>query len=96
MIFGFIPKFKSKDELLDEEFEKFISVNKPEPEYAIAIKNFLKAYITDAEVRDIIETKQYARFATNPIRDDFKALKPELREIIPEYVKDYVPLNAYM
>lgn len=96
MIFGFIPKFKSKDELLDEEFEKFISVNKPEPEYAIAIKNFLKAYITDAEVRDIIETKQYARFATNPIRDDFKALKPELREIIPEYVKDYVPLNTYV
>ena len=96
MIFGFIPKFKSKDELLDEEFEKFISVHKPEPEYAIAIKNFLKAYITDAEVQDIIKTKEYARFATNPIRDDFEALKPELREIIPEYVKDYVPLNTYM
>ena len=96
MIFGFIPKFKSKDELLHEEFEKFISVQKPEPEYAIALKNFLKAYITDAEVRDIIETKQYARFATNPIRDDFKALSQELREIIPEYVKDYVPLNTYM
>jgi len=96
MIFGFIPKFKSKDELLDEEFEKFISVHKPEPEYAIAIKNFLKAYITDAEVQDIIKTKEYARFATNPIRDDFEALKPELREIIPEYVKDYVQLNTYM
>jgi type I restriction enzyme R subunit len=96
MIFGFIPKFKSKDELLDEEFEKFISVQKPEPEHALAIKNFLKAYITDAEVRDIIKTKEYARFATNPIRDDFEALKPELLEIIPEYVKDYVPLNTYM
>jgi len=96
MIFGFIPKFKSKDELLDEEFEKFIAVHKPEPEYAIAIKNFLKAYITDAEVQDIIKTREYARFATNPIRDDFEALKPELREIIPEYVKDYVPLNTYM
>jgi type I restriction enzyme, R subunit len=96
MIFGFIPKFKSKDELLDEEFEKFISVHKPEPEYAIAIKNFLKAYITDAEVQDIIKTKEYARFATNPIRDDFEALKPELREVIPEYVKDYVLLNTYM
>ena len=96
MIFGYIPKFKSKDELLDEEFEKFISINKPEPEHAISIKNFLKAYITDAEVRDIIETKQYARFATNPIRYDFKALNPELREIIPEYVKDYVPLNTYV
>jgi len=96
MIFGFIPKFKSKNELLDEEFEKFISVHKPEPEYAIAIKNFLKAYITDAEVRDIIETKQYARFATSPVQDDFRALTPEWRNVIPEYVKDYVPLNTYM
>jgi len=96
MIFGFIPKFKSKDELLDEEFEKFISIHKPEPEYAIAIKNFLKAYITDAEVRDIIETKQYARFATSPVQDDFRALTPEWRNVIPEYVKDYVPLNTYM
>jgi len=95
-IFGLIPSFKSKDELLDEEFEKFISVHNPEPEYAIHIKNFLKAYITDTEVRDILETKEYARFATNPIRDDFMALTPELRTVVPEYVKDYVPLNTYM
>ena len=95
-IFGLIPSFKSKDELLDEEFEKFISVHNPEPEYAISIKNFLKAYITDTEVRDILETKEYARFATNPIRDDFMALTPELRTVVPEYVKDYVPLNTYM
>ncbi len=95
-IFGLIPSFKSKDELLDEEFEKFISVHNPEPEYAIPIKNFLKAYITDTEVRDILETKEYARFATNPIRDDFMALTPELRTVVPEYVKDYVPLNTYM
>jgi len=95
-IFGFIPKFKSKDELLDEEFEKFLSLHNPEPEYAIAIKNFLKAYITDMEVRDIIETKQYARFATKPIRDDFTSLSPHWRDVIPEYVKDYVPMNTYM
>jgi len=95
-IFNLIPKFKSKDELLEEEFDKFISVHNIAPEDAAAIKNFLKAYITDSEVMDIVETKQYARFATHPIRDDFKALKPEWREVIPEYVKDYVPLNTYM
>jgi len=95
-IFNLIPYFKSKDELLEEEFDKFISVYKPEPEYVLPIKNFLKAYITDNEVRDIVESKQYARFATSPVQDDFRALTQEWRNLIPEYVKDYVPLNTYM
>jgi len=29
-IFGIIPKFKSKDELPEEEFDKFISIYPPE------------------------------------------------------------------
>jgi type I restriction enzyme R subunit len=29
-VFGIIPKFKSKDELLEEEFDKFISIYPPE------------------------------------------------------------------
>jgi type I restriction enzyme R subunit len=95
-IFGLIPYFKSKDELLEEEFDKFISVHKPDHEYVLPVKNFLKAYITDDSVRNIVTTKEYARFATSPVRDDFRALSPELRETIPEYVKDYVPLNTFM
>ena len=40
------------------------------------MKNFLKAYITDPEVRGIIESKEFARFATNPKVSlaDFKEL----------------------
>ncbi len=95
-IFDLIPHFKSKNELLDEEFDKFVSIFKPEPKYILAIKNFLKAYITDSSVRDIIESKQYAKFATSPVRDDFRALSTELRNIIPEYIKDYVAINTYL
>ena len=95
-IFDLIPGFKSKDELLEEEFSKFVSINKPESKYILSIKNFLKAYITDSTVRDIVESKEFARFATNPVQDDFRALSQELRNIIPEYVKDYVSLNTYM
>jgi len=81
---------------LEEECSKFISVHKPAMEHILPIKNFLKAYITDNTVRDIVETKEYARFATSPAKDDFRALTQEWRNIIPEYVKDYVPLNTYM
>jgi len=96
-IFGLITDFKTKDELLEEEFEKFVSIYKPDSKYVLPIKLFLKAYITDNEVRDIVETKEYSRFATNPkvTMADFKELN-SWRNVIPEYVKDYVSLNKYM
>jgi type I restriction enzyme R subunit len=96
-IFGNISKFKSKDELLEEEFNKFIAIYKPDSRYAMLIKNYLKAYITDAEVRDIVDSKEYSRFATNPkvTMKDFRDLNG-WRTVIPEYVKDYVYINAFM
>ena len=61
-IFGLIPRFKSKDELLEEEFAKFVSDAKPEEAEAIpAIKNFFKAYATSNTVRGIIEQRGFHR-----------------------------------
>jgi len=96
-IFGGINKFKSKDELLEEEFEKFVAIHKPDSKYVLPIKNYLKAYITDSEIRDIVETKEYSRFATNPkvTMKDFRELNG-YREVVPEYVKDYVSINTFM
>lgn len=96
-VFGRLDKFKDKDELLEEEFEKFISIYKPDSKYYYPIRNFLKAYITDNEIREIVESKEYGRFATNPkvSMGDFKELNG-YREVIPEYVKDYVSVNTFM
>lgn len=96
-IFGRLEKFKNKDELLEDECEKFISIYKPDSKYYYPIKNFIKAYITDNEIREIVDSKEYGRFATNPkvSMADFKDLNG-FREIIPEYVKDYVSINTYM
>lgn len=96
-IFGKIDKFKTKDELLEDEFAKFISIYKPESKYYYPVRNFLKAYITDEEIRQIVESKEYGRFTTNPkvSMQEFKDLNG-YREIVPEYVKDYVLLNTYL
>lgn len=96
-IFGGISRFKSKDELLEEEFAKFVAIYKPENKDVYPIKNYLKAYITDNEVRDIVESGEYGRFATNPkvSMADFKQLG-NWREVVPEYVKDYVTLNTFL
>lgn len=97
-IFGLIPRFKSKDEMLEEEFAKFISDRKPDEAEAIpAIKTFFKAYATSDQVRHIIESRHYTDLATNPVFStrDFRDVPEKYRSIIPEYIKDYVSLNQF-
>ena len=97
-VFGLIPNFKSKDELLEEEFTKFVLDYKPEEPSAIpAIKNYFKAYATSDLVRHIIDSKHYTDLATNPVFSsrDFRAVPAKYHSIIPEYIKDYVSLNQF-
>lgn len=97
-IFGLIPRFKSKDELLEEEFSKFVADYKPEESEAIpAMKHYFKAYVTNDKVRHIINTKHFTELATNPVFStrDLKAVPDKYRVIIPEYIKDYVSLNQF-
>ena len=97
-IFGLIPHFKSKDELLEEEFSKFVADYKPEEIEALpAIKNYFKAYVTNSNVRRIIETKNFAELATNAFFStrDLKAVPEKYRSLIPIYVKDYITLEKF-
>jgi type I restriction enzyme R subunit len=97
-VFGLIPRFKSRDELLEEEFAKCVADTKPEEAAAIpAIKTFFKAYVTSDQVRHIIESKHFTDLATNPFFStrDFKAVPPKYRTLIPDYVKDYVSMNQF-
>ncbi|MFA6598367.1 MAG: DEAD/DEAH box helicase family protein [Ignavibacteriaceae bacterium] len=98
-IYGMIPYFKTKDKMLDEEFEKFIIDRKPDdPSHIVAMKYFFKAYTTDGKVREIIDNKRYAELNVNPnfTMKDYKAIPKSWREIIPEYIKDYISLNQFM
>ena len=100
-IFGLIPRFKSKDELLEEEFAKFVADNKPEDEEVEAvpaIKNYFKAYVGSDQIRHIIETKQFTDLATNPVFStaDLRAVPQRYWSAVTDYVKDYVTLNQFL
>jgi len=98
-VFGLIPRFKSKDELLEEEFAKFVTDTKPEEAGAItAIKTYFKAYVTSGQVRHIIDSREFTDLATNPVFStrDLRAVPKKYRTLIPEYIKDYVPLNQFV
>ena len=96
-VFGLIPAFKTKDEKMEEECEKFIAIHKPESKYIRHIKNFLKCYLDDEEFRRIIDKKEFTKLNLYPgfTMSEFKALD-NWRDFIPGYVKDYVPLSLYI
>jgi type I restriction enzyme R subunit len=96
-IFGRIKKFKTKDELLEEEIEKFISLYHPENKFIHIIRQFMKAYVLDAELREILNSKEYGRLETNPgfTMKDLKELDG-WKDPVVEYIKDYVSLNAFV
>jgi len=99
-IFGLIPRFKSKDEILEEEFSKFVADCKPAPDDAEAIpalKNYFKAYATNDRIRHIIDTRDFTELATDPSfnTNDYKAVPKKYRDLIPNYIKDYLPLNQF-
>lgn len=95
-IFGLIPYFKSKNELLDDEFDKFDTRYMPSEELFNHAKNVFKSYILDPEFRQIVDSRNYALLNIYPNGEAFKKLTPELRKIIQEYIKDYVPLNKFV
>ena len=93
-----IPRFKSKDELLEEEFAKFIADHPPQSaESILTLRAFFKAYAANEEVRRIIDGKQFADLATNPFFSlaDFIMVPEEYRTAVPEYIKDYVSFNQF-
>jgi type I restriction enzyme R subunit len=96
-IFGRIKRFKTKDELLEEEIQKFISIYHPELKFVNIIRQFIKAYILDEKIRAVMETQEYSDLATNP-RFNMRDLKDLDGWRIPviEYVKDYVSINAFL
>ena len=94
---GLIPRFKSKDELLEEEFDKFITDHAPSPADVTAVKTYFKAYVTSEHVRRLIDTSQFAALATNPgfSINDYRAVPRQYRSLVREYIMDYVSLNQF-
>ncbi|MBX2965946.1 MAG: DEAD/DEAH box helicase family protein [Cyclobacteriaceae bacterium] len=91
-------QIKGKDDLLNDEFEKFLSTNNvSEIADLQALRYFFMAYITDPSVRAIIDQQDFTELYHNPTFnvDDFNRVPDEMKSKLPYYVKTYVPLNNF-
>ena len=84
---GKITGIKSKEEIIEDEYEKFDNEYVPEEESYSDIKDLFKSYLSDPELQDILETKQYAKLNMHPAGETFKRIPEKFRQIIPDYIK---------
>jgi type I restriction enzyme R subunit len=99
--FGIIPDYKTKDQLVNDSFDQFLLTFQLDPlasQSLATIRHYFKAYVTDANLRQIIEEKRFGELNTNPSfgMAEFMALPANIRQAIPVYVKNYVPLNKFL
>ncbi len=96
-VYSSTTKFKDKDCLLEEECEKFISIEKPPSNLIIEIKNFIKAYIVDPEFRKIIDQKHFSKLRVYGgfSMEEFEKLGINWMQIILDYINDYVNIAPY-
>lgn len=88
--FGDKDVFEMKDDLLESEWEKFMEINPVDQIHYAPVKMFFKAYITDEKVREIVTSRQTARFNTESSFhfDEYQQLNG-YKTIVPQYVNDY-------
>jgi type I restriction enzyme R subunit len=92
-------QIKGKDDLLSDEFEKFISTNNVSNiEDLQGLRYFFYAYITDPSVRNIIDQQDFTELYHNPSFnvEDFNRVDDEMKSKLPYYIKTYIPLNKFL
>jgi type I restriction enzyme R subunit len=95
--FGEKDTFETRDELIESEWSKFQEVHDVPQQYYAPVKSYFNAYVVDPRIREIIDNKTYAELFSEPALsfEEFDACNG-YKDVVPQYVKDYVPLNTFM
>lgn len=98
-IFGLIPGFKNKQELVNDEFDGFLlTCGVPAGDY-YEVRRFFETYLTDKEVRRAIEDHKFQRLVTDIPSYTFSELKrlgmQNMRRVVG-YINDNVNLSRFM
>jgi type I restriction enzyme R subunit len=84
---------------LSDEFDKFISTNNiADVKDMQALRYFFYAYISDPELRTIIDQQDFTELYHNATfnAEDFSRVDDSMKNTLPTYIKTYVPLNKFL
>ncbi len=96
-VFGFIPGYKSKHELVQDEFEQFEQTCKIPTDKYYDVKNFFEVFLTDKYVRRVFEDKNPQLLADCPTftMGELKQLGTANAKMVMNYVTDHVNVNRF-
>lgn len=95
-IFGKIMHFKTKEEIADEEFERFLVAQGIPHDLFYEAKEFFKLYLIDESFRAAVNQKEFSKFAASPATMEiFHKLGRDKIQGIAEYIKDNISLNTF-
>lgn len=98
-VFGIIPFFKNKKELVEDEFEGFTLTRAIPEEKYWDMKHFFEAYLTDKDVRRAIEDNRFSSFGTEIATytlDELKVLGKDNMQNVVNYVNDNINISRFM
>ncbi|NLG04938.1 MAG: DEAD/DEAH box helicase family protein [Clostridia bacterium] len=98
-IFGAIPAFKSKRELIEDEFETYLLTRPVSADKYTEIKRFFETYIMDKDVRRIIEDEKFQLLGTEVstyTMSDLKKLGVENMRQVVDYINDNVNVSKFV
>ena len=98
-IFGAIPAFKSKLELIEDEFETYLLTRPVSADKYTEIKRFFETYIMDKDVRRIIEDEKFQLLGTEVstyTMSDLKNLGVENMKQVVDYINDNVNVSKFV
>ena len=95
--FGFTDRIKSKQEQLEEAFDKFDNEHQPEESYFRSARYFFETYLVDKQVREIIDSRKYADLNTHSsnLLEHFKAIPEGMRDTILSYIKNNIEIEKF-
>jgi len=94
---GKITGFKTKENLAEEEFEKFKVANDIKAELYYEAKQFFMLYLLNEKDRAEINKQNFTYFAADSTMFSiFNKLGQDSIKLITEYIKDNVPLNNFV
>lgn len=95
---GKLDRFKTRDEIADDYFERFLSVDGVDGSKFYELRTLFKAYCLFDDLRPILDRKEYAYLATDSRINikDLQTLGAEQISLTLNYIKDNVPINKFL
>ena len=95
-MFGFIKKIRNKEEIIDEEFDKFDDKYRPDENSFYAIKQVFEAYATDKNFREKVDSGNFSELNNEPSGEFFFKIPKDFINKIPKYIKENINLERFI